>query len=392
MTLLRLPLAWLRDRPLTAGLNVGLLALAVAAMTVLALFSAQLEDRLARDARGVDLVVGAKGSPLQLILSSLLHVDVPAGQVPASALERLRRDPMVRSAVPVAVGDSFRGLRVVGTEPAFAEHYGARPASGRMFARPFEAVVGAEAARAAGLGVGDRFEMSHGLTGAGLEAHEDAAFTVVGVLAPTGSVADRLMLTPVESVWAAHGHEGHADERRLTAILVSYRTPLAAIRLPALVNADPELQAAVPALEVARLTRLTGAGVEALRVLAGLLLVGAALSVFVGLYAALRQREGDLAMLRVLGAGRSAIFGLLLLEGVLLAAAGAALGLLLGHGAVAVAAARSSQLRDLGLSAATVTPAEGWILLTALAVGALAALPSAIAAYRADIAETLARA
>ncbi|HET6522228.1 MAG TPA: ABC transporter permease, partial [Geminicoccaceae bacterium] len=172
MNLLTLTLAYLRARILTTGLNLVLLALGVATIVVLILFGAQLADRLTRDARGFDLVVGAKGSPMQLILSAIYHADVPTGNVPAAATEELRADPMVRSVIPLALGDSLRGFRIVGTEHAYADHYGARLADGRLWAEPLEATLGARVAAATGLGVGDRFVGSHGL-GAGGPAHGD---------------------------------------------------------------------------------------------------------------------------------------------------------------------------------------------------------------------------
>ena len=423
MTLTGLSLAYLRDRALTTALNVLLIALAVGAMVTLLLFSSQLQNRFARDAQGIDLVVGAKGSPMQLILSSVLHVDVPTGNVPLETLARLRANPMVAEAIPLALGDNFRGHRIVGTEPAYARRYDAGLAAGRMFAAPMEAVLGAEVAETTGAGLGQRFTGSHGLAGdGGGHEHEAQPFTVVGVLRPTGTVLDRLILTPVASVWdvhgiarpeeadagEAHGHEhdhahDHAGEggeaahaeappAEVTAILVRYRTPMAAIRLPEQINDEPGLQAAVPALEITRLFQLVGVGVDALRALAVVLLVSGGLSIFVALYTALRQREGDMAMLRVIGSSRRAIFGQAVLEGVLLAAAGAVVGVLLGHAITAAAAAAFPQLRDVGLSALRFHPGEAWIVLAAVAVGAVAALIPALRVFRVDLADTLARA
>jgi putative ABC transport system permease protein len=394
MTLTGLSLAYLRDRALTTALNILLIALAVAAMVILVLFTAQLQTRFEREAEGVDLVVGAKGSPMQLILSSVLHADVPTGNIPLATLDQLRADRMVAEAIPLALGDSYRGFRIVGAEPAYPARYGARLASGRMFAAPMEVVLGSDAAESTGAAVGQRFAGTHGLGEAGGgHAHEARPFIVVGVLRRTDTVLDRLILTSVESVWSVHGvaHEPERDAE-VTAILVRYRTPMAAIRLPGLINDQPGLQAAVPALEIARLFRLVGVGVDALRALAVLLLLSGGLSIFVALYTALRQREGDMAMLRVIGSSRRAIFGQAVLEGVLLAGAGALLGLLLGHAVTAVAAASSSQLRDMGLDPWRFQPGEAWIVLAALSVGVLAALPPALRVFHVDIADTLAQA
>lgn len=430
MTLTGLSFAYLRDRALTTMLNIVLLALGVATLVILLLFSRQLEGRFTRDAQGIDLVVGAKGSPLQLILSSIYHVDVPTGNVPLSTVALLRREPSVRQVVPLALGDNFRGYRIVGTEPAYPALYGGSLADGRMWRAEREVVLGSAVAAGTGAALGQRFVGSHGL-GSGGQEHEEEPFIVVGRLAPTGTVLDRLILTSVESVWDVHGiahdeakhaggekhdeqegekhhevgepHEAHEAAGagagspgklapEVTALLVSYASPLAAVQLPSFVNRQTALQAAVPAVEITRLLSLVGIGLDAARAFAALLMLTAGLSIFVALYTALRQREADMAMLRVIGAGRGAITGQILFEGLLLAGAGALLGLLLGHAVIAFAAASFPQLRDLGLSALRFDAGEAWIVLAALAIGALAALLPALNVFRADIADTLAHA
>jgi len=408
MTLAGLSLAYLKDRALNTALNILLLTLSVATLVILVLFSSQLSERFARDAQGIDLVVGAKGSPLQLILSSIYQVDVPTGNIPLETVDMLRGDPTVAQVIPLALGDSFRSYRIVGTESAYVNHYGGEMAQGRMFEAPFEAVIGAQVARGTGAGLGQKFEGSHGTAGDG-QAHEETPFEVVGILAPTGTVLDRLIVTPVSSVWAAHGfgpgpdedhdaaHGDHEDEAahaeptlEVTALLVKYRSSLAAVRLPSFINRQTQLQAAAPAVEMTRLLSLLGVGIDAVRAFAVLLMITSGLSIFVALYSALRQREGDMAMLRVMGARPPAIFGHIVLEGVLLAAAGALLGVVVGHGVVAFAAATFPQLQDMGLSALRFEPAEAVIVAAAIAMGGLAALLPALKVFRVDIAQTLA--
>jgi putative ABC transport system permease protein len=178
----------------------------------------------------------------------------------------------------------------------------------------------------------------------------------------------------------------------VTAILVSYRSALAAVRLPAFINRQTQLQAAVPAVETTRLLALLGVGVEGARALAGLMMATGALSIFVALYTALRQREGDMAMLRVMGATPRAIFGQVLAEGLILAAAGALIGVILGHLATAGAVATFGTLRDVGIDPWRFLTAELWIVGGALAAGGIAALIPALRVFRVDIAATLANA
>lgn len=407
-----LALAYLRDRPLTTALNLLLLAIAVAMLVLLVQVSAQVTERFDRDAQGVDLVVGAKGSPLQLILSSVFHIDQPTGNIPLSARRLLERDPAVAQVVPLALGDNFRGYRIVGTDAGFVRLYGTQLSEGRAFGAPMEAVIGAEVARATSAGLGQKFIGSHGLGDDedGAQGHDHAPFEVVGILAPTGGVADRLILTSVESVWQAHGIEVHPEaeadhdhdhamatgpqslERELTALLVTYRNAAGAMRVPALINRQSALQAAVPATETARLLDLLGASLEGLKVFAWLLAATGGLAIFVALVGMVRSREGDLALLRVMGASRAQVFGTVLLEGVLTALVGTALGWIAAHGLMMLARANFPALAELGLTAWTPLPAEVALAAAVVGIGALAALVPALAVYRLDPARILARA
>jgi putative ABC transport system permease protein len=414
MSLLALTLAYIRARALNAVLNLILLALGVGTIVLLLLFSAQLEERLLRDARGFDLVIGAKGSPLQLILSSIYQIDFPTGNIPLTEVARWRQHPHVASVIPIAMGDNVAGFRILGTEHAYAEHYGARLAAGRLWQAPFEATLGAAVAAATGLQVGDRFVGSHGLA-AGGPVHADRPYTVTGVLAPTASVLDRLVLTPIESVWEVHGmrnpflspaapgheHEPEADQQvqpgrpapvrplEVTSLLVHYSSPLAAVQVPLEVNREGALQAASPALETARLLSLVGVGLETLRGFGLLLIASAGLSVFIALWNAMQERRYDLAVMRTLGASRRVLLVQPLIEGLILAGGGAILGLLVGHAVATLVGRLLRQAQDIGLTGLTWRPEELYVVLLALGVGLVSALLPAIQAYRTDIAQVL---
>ena len=396
-----LALKSLHHKPLTTAINMLLMAVGIAMMSFVLSASQQLEENALRDAQGIDLVVGAKGSPLQLILSSIYHIDIPTGNIPLAAQAQLRQNRMVKKVIPLALGDSFKGFRIVGTTTDYVAHYNASLAQGKLFDTPMQAVLGAQAAARTGLAVGARFVGSHGLAGEG-DSHGEAPFTVVGILQPTGTVLDRLVLTPVESVWqvheVAHGIDPNDkeektamdEERELTALLVQYASPLAAAMLPRAINSQGELQAAQPAFESAKLLRMLGVGVDVLRGIAAIMLLSAALSMFVALYNALEERKADLAILRTLGAPPAKLFFLLLAEGLLLALAGAALGWLAGHAALEALGRALSDGQSPMLTGVFVAPAESWLALVAVVIGFAAALVPAWRAYRTDIATTLA--
>jgi len=397
-----LTLAWaqLWSRPLATVLNWVLLALGVTALSLVILIDSQVEQALQRDVQGIDLVVGAKGSPLQLILAGVYHLDVPTGNIPLSAVAQLRAHPLVETVIPLSLGDSLSGFRIVGTEPAYLDHYGLKPVEGRLWTAPLEAVLGADVADATGLRPGQRFVGSHGLGGGGDE-HAEAPYTVVGVLPRSATVLDRLVLTGLESVWAVHeaAHGGAsldaedraaladalAEDREVTLLLLRYRTPLAAVTLPRAINSGTAWQAASPAVEMSRLGRLIGVGAELMQGFGAALLLVAGLSVFVGLWHAVRERLPDLAMLRMLGARPRQVALLVLCEALWLALLGLALGLLLAQGLTAGLGHWLALQRSVVVS--------GWIWPTELivvpagtllvALGA-AALP-ARSAYRLDV-------
>ena len=400
MNLATLSASYLRARALQTALSLLLLALGVGTIVAALLVVSQLEARMGRDARGIDLVVGAKGSPMQLILSGIYHLDAPTGNIPLSASQSIAKNRMVKRAIPLALGDSWKGFRIVGAPKEYAEHYGAKLRSGEYYESAMEAVLGSEVAARTGVRVGAKFIGAHGVGGDGDE-HANAPYTVVGVLEKTGSVIDRLVLTGIESVWHVHenAHEptGAAEkkpmeeDREVTVLLLQYASPLAVATLPRAINAKSELQAASPAFETARLFRIVGAGVEALRAFAAVLILAAGLSVFIALYTALEERRYDLAVMRTLGASPGRLFGLLLFEGLLLSSLGALLGFLLGHVFAAGLGAWLDAAQQPAVTGLVFKVEEIWVLAVALAVGGLAALIPAWRAYRTDVSRTLAQ-
>jgi len=404
-------------RPLQAGLNLLLLTMGLAMITLVLLVGTQIDRGFERDVQGIDMVVGAKGSPLQLILAGVFHIDVPPGNIALADFQALQRNPMVAQAIPLSLGDSFAGFRIVGTTPDYPAHYRATLAQGALWRAPMQAVLGADVARAMSSGaggegggphggagegaslIGRSFVGSHGL-GAGGHAHGEHPYQVSGVLAACGCVLDRLVLTSTESVWQVH-ESAQADdpedlavlrdEREITLALVRWRSPLAAVTLPRAINAGTPMQAAVPAVEITRLVRLLGVGADLLRALGGVLLGVAALSVFIALWNAVRERQADLALLRLLGAPRARVAALVLTEALWLALLAAALGLGLGHALAGVAGHWLRAEGSMPLTGAIWLTQEWAVPGLAVAVAALAALLPVVRAYRTDVADLLAQ-
>ena len=427
MNLLTLSWKYLTFRPLSTGLNAILLAFGLAIITVLLLVQHQFEQKMTRDAAGIDLVVGAKGSPLQLILSSVYHIDFPTGNIKMEEAQRISRSRLVKKVIPLAMGDNVQGLRILGTNHDYLDLYGVKFAAGKAWEKPFEVTLGAESAKILGLKLGDSFSGSHGIS-VGSHDHDQHAFTVTGILAPSGKVVDRLVLTSIESVWYTHDEEGGAEsiasevdeetsltveeapdlgmdphlqavaargfpvtdqDREVTTLLVRYRNPMAAIQLPRMINSGTSMQAASPAFEMSRLFELLGVGISLLQGLAIALVVIAGLSIFIALYNSLKERKYDLAILRTLGASRGQLVGLVFLEGISLTTLGALLGIGFGHGFLALVVALTTQEVVSLVDPWIFLPEEGLIFGYALAVGIVASLIPAWSAYQTSIAKQL---
>jgi putative ABC transport system permease protein len=427
MNLLTLSWKYLSFRPLSTGLNAILLAFGLAIITVLLLVQHQFEQKMTRDAAGIDLVVGAKGSPLQLILSSVYHIDFPTGNIKMEEAQRISRSRLVKKVIPLAMGDNIQGLRILGTNHDYLDLYAVKFAAGKAWEKPFEVTLGAESAKILGLKLGDSFSGSHGIS-VGSHDHDQHAFTVTGILAPSGKVVDRLVLTSIESVWYTHDEEGDAkpdttaqggeeltaveegpelgmdphqqavaargfpdtdQDREVTTLLVRYRNPMAAIQLPRMINSGTSMQAASPAFEMSRLFELLGVGISLLQGLAIALVIIAGLSIFIALYNSLKERKYDLAILRTLGASRGQLVGLVFLEGIYLTTMGALLGIGFGHGFLALVVALTTQEVVSLVDPWVFLPEEGLIFGYALAVGIVASLIPAWSAYQTSIAKQL---
>lgn len=393
MKIVSIAFRYLWSRPLAAALNLLLLSLGLASITFVLLTAEQMDRAFERDLAGIDLVVGAKGSPMQLILAGVFHIDVPPGNIPLEAVQELANNPQVARLIPVSLGDTFKGFRIVGTTHAYPAHYGAAVAGGALWTQPMQAAVGAQVARSTGLVAGSSFIGSHGLGGTG-DAHGDTPYQVTGVLAPCGCVLDRLILTATESVWQVHEKATALDEedrkimeaeREVTLALITYKSPLAAVSLPRFINTTTEMQSAAPAIEITRLLRMVGVGTDVLRGFGAVLLLTAGLSVFIALWNAVRERRADLAMLRMLGASPQKVAGLVLCEALLLALLATGLGLLLGHALTGLIGYWLQSERSLALTGWIWLPSEWWVPAIGVGVATLAALLPALGAYRLDV-------
>lgn len=408
MNATKLALASVRRKPLGWAFHLLSLALGVAVVVALLAIDDGLDQRFTRDLGGIDLVVGAKGSPLQVILSSVFQLDAPTGNIPVSVLARLKRNMLVKDAVPVSLGDNIGGYRIVGTSADYGRLYDAQLAGGRWWRQPLEAVLGADVAREEKLKVGDMFVGEHGLARGG-ERHEHSPYRVVGVLAPTGAVIDRLALTDTASVWKVHEHENaeHAAAvaaetvehdgpdtypavgQEVTSVLVRYRSAMGALMIPRLLKNEANIQTAVPAVEMMRLNSLLGTGSSVLRGFGIGLLILSAIGFFVALLSAVQERQRELALLRALGGGPGLLLRLVLIEALMLGLVGGVLGLAIGRAAADVAALAVARGGGPALALPALGARDLAIVGAAVLLAGVAALFPALSAYRLRPAQVL---
>lgn len=402
-------------KPLSSLLSVLLFGFGVAIIVAILLTSTFLKNEINKNAQGIDMVVGAKGSPLQIILANIFHIDFPTGNISLEDANNLTRNRLVKSAVPLSLGDSYKGYRIVGTSQAYAAMYEASLAEGDWFGNEMTATVGSTVARNLGISIGDELESAHGLSEGG-EGHDEHPFKVVGIMAPTGSVMDQLILVSIQSVWEVHaGHDEPHDHEEgsdlhdtillerlgievtkeqlanedITSMLLTYRSPMAAVQLPRIVNETSNLQAASPPYETARLFNIIGVGVDVVNVLGLVIIILSATSVFIALINSLKERKYELAIMRSMGASQIKIFLLILTEGIVLTIIGSLCGFGLAHLGFGILINSMEQIQTSGMF---FVYDEYYVMLGSLVVGIFASIIPAFLAYKSDISETLSKA
>jgi putative ABC transport system permease protein len=439
-----LNLSWknILAKPLNTLMSVLLFALSIGLITFLILFNYQFKQGLENNLAGIDLVVGAKGSPLQLILNSMYHVDAPTGNIPIEEAAPFLnpKHPLLSGAVPLSLGDSYGAFRIAGTTPSIFRLYGATSVEGEIYKKDFEVVTGTEVANKLHLHVGDHFYSTHGLQDNPDMAHDHGApFIVTGILQSTGTVLDQLILCTPQTIWRVHEHdttattpetEGpaehkHMDEdpghqvlpisaidtatvqvltdsiisvlranpgKEITSILIKFRTRtnIQSLNLLRNINANTGLMAASPAMEINRLYAMMGSGTQALQYIAVLIAIVAAISIFISLYVSLKERRYEMALLRVGGAGPGKLFQMIIAEGLWISILGLILGLVAGHLGMELAGSLLEKGYKYQFTGMLWISEEWWIIAGALLVGLMAAVLPAIQGSRTDLHRTLA--
>jgi putative ABC transport system permease protein len=412
-----LPLALksLRNRRATAALTAFTIALSVALLLSVQRIRTEARQSFASTVSGTDLIVGARSGPVNLLLYAVFHIGDATNNVSWQSYQDIIAGPDVAWSVPISLGDSHRGFRVLGTTQDFFAHYryGARHplafAAGRKFDDVYDAVLGAEVARKLGYQPGQDIVLSHGTGRIAIAEHKDKPFRVVGILDRTGTPIDSTVIVSLAGIEAIHvdwqsgtripGQEVSAEQARqmdltpktITAFLLGLKNRIATFGVQRDINDyEPEpLLAILPGVTLQQLWGLVGLAENALLLVSALVVLVGLAGMVTALMTTLNERRREMAILRALGARPRLVFGLLVLEAVLLTFIGAGFGIVLMYGALA--SARSLALDRFGLTLSLDWPTGiEWTLLAAvLLAGLIAGMIPALLAYRRTLADGL---
>lgn len=387
----------MRQNAVATWITAFSIALAAGLLTTVKVVQSEASSAFTQMNSGFDGVLGARGSKLQLVLNALFHLEASPGNVSAEDFEQIRSHPAVARAVPLAVGDNFRGWRIAGTTPDFFT--GGEFAPGRSYVLATgghwfepgkrEAVVGAAAARSLGWKLGSTFQAYHGVTFNPDAKHEEV-FTVVGVLEATGTPVDRVIWVSLEGVQTMGGHDPRAASE-LSAVLVKLKSPSAGFMLDMRYNRQGNrLTFAQPVSAIladlfAKFAWFDGV----LSLVAALVALVAAGAVLASIYNSMAARRRDIAILRALGARRRLVFGVVVAEAAAIGSLGAFLGLFVHASLLTVAAVVIREQTGVVVEVLRWHPAIGWTPLAMILLAALGGVVPAMKAYRTSVADSI---
>jgi len=387
----------LRQHALSTVITAGSIALASGLLMCVWMVKTQSQAAFTQTTTGFDAVLGARGSKLQLVLNAIFHLEASPGNLPYADYEMIKRNPAVKAAIPIAVGDNLRGYRLVGTLPElfetveYAQGKKYTLEGGKIFDPDAkEAVAGSFAADRLGLKVGDTFHPFHGLVYDEKNQHAET-YTVVGVLKPTNTPVDRVIWIPLHGLQTMSGHDPRAATD-VSAVLLQLRAPTAGFMMDMLYNKQGNrLTFAYPVgAIIAELFQKISWFDQVLALVAYLVALVAAGSVLASIYNSMSARQRDLAILRALGARRRTIFGAVVAEAACIGALGAVAGFAIYLALFAGVAGIIRTQTGVVLEVFAPHPVLWICPLAMIALCALGGVVPAFKAYRTPVAETLA--
>lgn len=428
MSIFRIVLKNIKQRSLASVLTVFSIMLGVALVISILILKQESQDAFNQTATGYELIVGPKGSSLQLTLNTIYHIGVPIQNIPFDTYTKLKDDKRVKLAIPYVLGDNYKNHRLIGTVPEIFSEFNYQKdkkyklKEGKFFEKDFEAVIGSETALKTGLKVGDKFSGSHGVeayeNAGDILDHKEFKFTVTGILEKTFTPTDNVIFTSMSSIWGIHHHE--AEEKRnenkskeehnhdhdkdsqqikdsdksVTVILVSLKSPVYFDLLRRQINENKyegiNAQAVIPVFEIKQLFDIIGNINSILIVIAYLVVFVAVISILVSIYNSMNERKRDIAIMRSLGARKNTILSIILTEGFLISFIGGILGIIISHLLIFILKDTISNIAGIQINGTGFYPFELYILAGTVLLGLFVTLIPALKAYNTDVASNLA--
>jgi putative ABC transport system permease protein len=409
--ILRLALASLAARALTVGMTIIAIALSVALFLGVEKVRTGAKASFADTISGTDLIVGARSGSVQLLLYSVFRIGNATNNLTWKSYQDIAARTEVDWIVPISLGDSHRQFRVMGTTPAFFDHYKYRSGKslamrdGAIISDLFDAVIGADVATTLGYNIGDPIVIAHGL--ASFIEHKDQPFRVSGILEKTGTPVDRTVIISVQAIEAIHvdwktgvqrpGQATPADVIRqmelepqaITAALVGVKSRLRVFGLQRSINeyTQEPLLAILPGVALQELWQIVGIAETALIGVSIMVVVTALIGMMATIFSSLNERRREMAIFRAMGARPRVVLGLLVLEAVLMAALGAILGLTLLYVGLFVGQPLIDSAFGLWLPIEAPTLRELWAMFGVIVAGAIVSIVPAMKAYRMSLAD-----
>ncbi|MFZ4508271.1 MAG: ABC transporter permease [Fimbriimonas sp.] len=413
--MLRLSIQSLWHRRATALLTVISIALSVAMVLGVERARTQARESFSSTVSGTDLIVSARGNPVQILLSSVFHLGYPTNNLSWTSYQTIAKNPAVAWTIPLVIGDSHKGFRAIGTTPDLFEHfqYGRRQglsfAEGKAFADKLDTVIGAEVADRLNYKLGQKLVVAHGAGEISFVEHKTSPFTVVGILARTGTPVDRAIYITLEGYEGMHegfgggfGGDQRSDDplmsqdtqhedRTISAFLVGLRSRQDALGMERLVNEFPgePLTAILPAPTLLDLWEVTAVAETALLVVSSFVVVVGLFGMLTNLLASLNERRREMAVLRSVGARPSQILALIVGEASVLTLAGILVGIGLLSAIILVVQPIAAAKYGFSISLSAFSAGE-WMRVGAVwLAGTLVGLVPAIRSYQSSLADGL---
>ncbi len=394
-------LAWknIRYRALSSWISIVLFTFGVGITLMIFAVNKQIIGKFEKNLAGIDMILGAKGSPLQMVLCNMYHIDAPTGNIPVKEVTAFLKPghPLVELAVPLSLGDNYQNFRIVGTDDRFLELYKLQIDDGESALDIYDVLIGPQVASTLGLSIGDTFYSGHGLQHDDGMAHDHGSpFTVSGILEQSNSVADQLIIATTASVWDVHHHDessphhdidsfsilDHPDEE-ITSVLLRFKNNnTQTLNLLRNINDNTNLMAASPPIEVQRVFSLLGFGFDLIQLLGFGILFISGLSVFLSLLNSLKDRVKELALQKMLGSSRGYIFSQIVWEGALIGFFGSVLGIIVAWLLSEVVFSRLLDQYHYHFDFSGLSPQIGFAIGGCMVLGIISALYPAIKATR----------